>query len=117
MRLSSGAPSGTLVGARGRAHLISVDDVSLAGLAEVRARLGRLRDPRGGSAPWPVCRAARLARLLTELPTRTADYDRVAPRYGGRTLRRFLDDVLDADARNDFRRRGAPGLQPNARSA
>ena len=54
------------------------------------------------AAPWPVCRAARLTRLLTELPTRTADYDRVAPRYGGRTLRRLLDDILDADARNDF---------------
>ena len=52
--------------------------------------------------PWPVGQAARLTRLLTELPTRTGDYDRVAPRYGGRTLRRFLDDVLDADARIDF---------------
>src|SRR6202042_3670399 len=58
--------------------------------------------PRGRPAPWPVCRAARLTRLLTELPTRTGDYDCVAPRYGGRTLRRLLDDVLDADARNDF---------------
>jgi hypothetical protein len=36
------------------------------------------------------------------LPTRTADYDRVAPRHGGRTLRRLLDDILDVDARNDF---------------
>lgn len=102
LELSGGAPTRTLAGTRGRAHLLAVHDASLAGLAEVRERLGRLRDPRGGPAPWPVCRAARLGRLLTELPTRTADYDRVAPRYGGRTLRRFLDDVLDADGRNDF---------------
>ena len=88
--------------ARGRAHLLTVDDPALSGLAEVRERLGRLRDPDGRAAPWPVCRAARLARLLAELPTRTADYDRVAPRYGGRTLRRLLDDILEADARNDF---------------
>jgi hypothetical protein len=88
--------------ARGRAHLLAVEDASLAGLAEVRERLGRLRDPRGRPAPWPVCRAARLTRLLTELPTRVGDYDRVVPRYGGRTLRRLLDDVLDADACNDF---------------
>lgn len=88
--------------ARGQAHLLAVEDASLRSLAEVRERLGRLQDPRGRPAPWPVCRAARLTRLLTELPTRTGDYDRVAPRYGGRTLRRLLDDVLDADARNDF---------------
>ncbi|SFE39197.1 hypothetical protein SAMN05421541_101522 [Actinoplanes philippinensis] len=100
--LSSGGPRRVPAGKRGQAHLLAVDDVSLSGLAEVRERLRRLRDPRGGPAPWPVCRAARLARLLTELPTRTADYDRVAPRHGGRTLRRFLDDVLDADSRNDF---------------
>lgn len=87
---------------RGRAHLLTVDDPALSGLAEVWERLGRLRDPDGFAAPWPVCRAARLARLLAELPTRTADYDRVAPRYGGRTLRRLLDDILEADARNDF---------------
>ena len=87
---------------RGRAHLLTVEDPSLAGLAEVRQRLARFRDSRGRPAPWPVHRAARLTRLLTELPTRTGDYDRVAPRHGGRTLRRFLDDILEADARNDF---------------
>lgn len=89
-------------GVRGRGHLLAVEDASVAGLAEVRERLQRLRNVSGGPAPWPICRAARLARLLTELPTRTADYDRVAPRYEGRTLRRLLDDVLDADGRNDF---------------
>jgi hypothetical protein len=88
--------------ARGRAHLLTIEDPALSGLAEARERLGRLRDPAGRIAPWPVRQAARLTRLLTELPTRTADYDRVAPRYGGRTLRRLLDDILDADARNDF---------------
>ena len=71
-------------------------------LAEARRRLSRLRDPRGGPAPWPVRHAARLTRLLSELPTSTGDYDRVAPRHGGRTLRRLLDDLLDADPRNDF---------------
>jgi hypothetical protein len=88
--------------AAGRAHLLTVDAPALSGLAEVRQRLARLGDPGGGAAPWPVPHAARLTRLLTELPTRTADYDRIAPRYGGRTLRRFLDDILDCDARNDF---------------
>ena len=92
----------TMTEVRGRAHLLAVEDKSLIAMAEVRERLGRLRDPHGHEAPWPVCRAARLTRLLTELPTRTGDYDRVATRYGGRTLRRFLDDILDADPRNDF---------------
>ena len=87
---------------RGRAHLLTVEDPALSGLAEARERLGRLQDPAGCAAPWPVRQAARLTRLLTELPTRTGDYDRIAPRYGGRTLRRLLDDILDADARNDF---------------
>jgi hypothetical protein len=44
------------VKARGRARVLAVDDPSFAGLAEVRERLGRLRDPRGRPAPWPVCR-------------------------------------------------------------
>ena len=88
--------------ARGRAHLLTVEDPALSGLAEVRERLSRLRDPAGRAAPWPVRQAARLTRLLAELPTRTGDYDRVAPRYGGRTLRRLLDDILEADPRNDF---------------
>lgn len=87
---------------RGTAHLIAVDDPGLIGIAGVRERLARLRDPGGRPPPWPVCRAARLVRLLAELPTRTSDYDRIAPRYGGRTLRRLLDDVMDADPRNDF---------------
>jgi hypothetical protein len=105
---ASSAPSpdrpGCLIpaGGRGRAHLLTVEDPALSGLGEARQRLGRLRDPAGRAAPWPVRQAARLTRLLTELPTRTGDYDRVAPRYGGRTLRRLLDDILDADARNDF---------------
>lgn len=88
--------------ARGRAHLLTVEDPCFAQLAEVRQRLARLRDPRGGVAPWPVRQAARLTRLLTELPTRISDYDRVAPRHGGRTLRRLLDEVVDADAHRDF---------------
>ncbi|HET8658245.1 MAG TPA: hypothetical protein VFM55_04505 [Micromonosporaceae bacterium] len=93
---------GGVMEVRGRAHLIAVDDPGLAGIADVRERLARLRDPGGRPPPWPVCRAARLARLLAELPSRTGDYDRIAPRYGGRTLRRLLDDVMDADPRNDF---------------
>lgn len=88
--------------ARGRAHLLAVEDPGMPDLAETRRRLARLRDPRGRPAPWPVRHAARLTRLLSELPTCTADYDRVAPRHGGRTLRRLLDDILDADPRNDF---------------
>jgi hypothetical protein len=88
--------------ARGRAHLLTIQDPALSGLAEVRERLGRLRDPGGRAAPWPVRQAARLTRLLTELPTRTDDYDRIAPRHGGRTLRRLLDDILDADPHSDF---------------
>lgn len=88
--------------ARGRAHLLAVEDPGMPDLAEMRRRIGRLRDPRGGPAPWPVRHAARLTRLLSELPTCTGDYDRVAPRYGGRTLRRLLDGILDADPGNDF---------------
>ncbi|GIH16060.1 hypothetical protein Raf01_42320 [Rugosimonospora africana] len=99
---ASDVEHGGVMEIRATAHLIAVDDPGLAGIADVRERLARLRDPGGRPPPWPVCRAARLTRLLAELPTRTGDYDRIAPRYGGRTLRRLLDDVMDADPRNDF---------------
>ena len=98
----AGQPDTASVEARGRARLLAVEGPGMPDLAEARQRLSRLRDPRGGPAPWPVRHAARLTRLLSELPTSTGDYDRVAPRYGGRTLRRLLDDLLDADPRNDF---------------
>ena len=98
----AGQPDTASVDARGRARLLAVEDPGMPDLAEARRRLSRLRDPRGGPAPWPVRHAARLTRLLSELPTSTGDYDRVAPRHGGRTLRRLLDDLLDADPGNDF---------------
>lgn len=98
----AGQPDTASVEARGRARLLAVEDPGMPDLADARRRLGRLRDPRGGPAPWPVRHAARLTRLLSELPTSTGDYDGVAPRHGGRTLRRLLDDILDADPRNDF---------------
>jgi hypothetical protein len=90
------------VEARGRARVLAVEDPGMPDLAEARRRLGRLRDPRGGPVPWPVRHASRLTRLLSELPTSTGDYDRAAPRHGGRTLRRLLDDILDADPGADF---------------
>ena len=99
---STGQPDKVGTETRGRAHLLAVDDPGMPDLAETRRRLGRLRDPRGLPAPWPVRHAARLTRLLSELPTSTGDYDRVAPRHGGRTLGRLMDDILDADPRNDF---------------
>lgn len=99
---ADGSDHAASVDVRGRAHLLAVPDPRFAALAEVRERLSRLRDPAGRPAPLPICRAARMTRLLSELPTTTVDYDRVAPRYGGRTLRRLLDDILDADLRNDF---------------
>ena len=98
----AGQPDKASVEARGRARLLAVEDPGMPDLAEARRRLGRLRDPRGGPAPWPVRHAARLTRLLSELPISTGDYDRIAPRHGGRTLRRLLDDLLDADPGNDF---------------
>jgi hypothetical protein len=98
----AGQPDKASVEARGRARLLALEDPGMPDLAEPRRRLGRLRDPRGGPVPWPVRHAARLTRLLSELPTCTGDYDRVAPRHGGRTLRRLLDDILDADPGNDF---------------
>ena len=98
----AGQPDTASVEARGRARLLAVEDPGMPDLAEARRRLSRLRDPRGGPAPWPVRHAARLTRLLSELPTSTGDYDRIAPRHGGRTLRRLLDDILDADPGNDF---------------
>src|SRR5262249_46482811 len=87
---ASEVDDGGLMEMRGRAHIIGVEDACLAGIADVRERLARLRDPAGSPPPWPVRRAARLTRLLAELPTPTGDYDRIAPRYGGRTLRRLL---------------------------
>ena len=98
----AGQPDKASAESRGRARFLAVEDPGMPDLAEARRRLGRLRDPRGRPVPWPVRHAARLTRLLSELPTCTGDYDRVAPRHGGRTLRRLLDDILDADPGNDF---------------
>ena len=61
-----------------------------SGIRMASLRHGRYAGQPASPACWPNC--------LPGPPTTTA----VAPRYGGRTLRRLLDDILEADARNDF---------------